>query len=112
LSRVIVAKDEPSGIVWSGISDTTGASLIALTVKAAWSEFASNPGSVAVNVIASDPNQSMSGIVIVAILEPSMETVSSVFPAYPQDISESKLSISSTYVLRSIVAKVDPSSIV
>ena len=75
-----MAKLEPSVIAWLGISATTGASLTALTVNVAGSLSARSPGSVAVNVIVSAPFQSASGVVIVAIREASMLTVSSVLP--------------------------------
>ena len=48
------------------MSVTTGASLTAVTVKVAGSEAKSRPGSVAVNVMVSEPFQSAFGIVIVA----------------------------------------------
>jgi len=70
--------------------------LTALAVNEAGSESESKPGSVAVKVIISEPNQSTLGVVIVAILEPSIETVRSVFPEYVHDISESGLSMSAT----------------
>ena len=62
------------------MSETTGASLTAVTVKLAASSANRAPGSVALKVIVSDPFHSASGIVIVATRLPSMLTERSVLP--------------------------------
>ncbi len=62
------------------MSETTGASLIGVTLKVAPFELASRLGSVAVKVISSAPFQSSDGIVIVAIRLISIETLRSVLP--------------------------------
>ncbi len=92
----MVVKREPSLMVWLGMSETTGASLTLVTVKVAGSLSDNRPGSVAVNVIVSEPNQSAFGIVIVATRLISMLTVNSVLPEKVQFISESRLSTSET----------------
>ena len=91
------------------MSETTGASLTAVTVNVAGSESASRPGSVAVNVIVSDPLHSLPGVVIVAT-RAVMSTVSSVFPLYVQVISASVLSTSLTKSSRLTVVKLAPSA--
>ena len=80
MSRGIVVKVDPSDTDWSGMSDTTGALLTALTVKTARSDEFKRPGSVAVKVIVSLPFQVADGIVIVATREASILTVKDVVP--------------------------------
>ena len=67
-------------MVWPGISATTGASLTGVIVNVAGSEVDEQPGSVAVNVIVSEPFQSAFGAVIVATRFASIDTVNSVLP--------------------------------
>jgi len=74
LSSAIVVNDDPSAIVWLGISATTGASLTADTVNVAGSLSVRGP-SLAVKVIVSLPDQLILGIEIVAILL-TIDTVS------------------------------------
>ncbi|MCG3204103.1 MAG: hypothetical protein KCHDKBKB_00806 [Elusimicrobia bacterium] len=77
----MVAKDEPSGMVWSGILEITGASLTAVTVKSAESEAERFPGSLTVKVMVSWPLHSASGIWIVAVCERTLiDTVTMLFP--------------------------------
>jgi len=86
---------DPSAIVWPGILPTTGASLSGVTVNVARSLSDFPPGSVAVNVMVSEPFQSAFGTLIVATLD-TMETVSALLPELVHVICVFALSTSET----------------
>jgi hypothetical protein len=95
LSNSIAVKDAPSAMLWSVMSDTTGALFTEFTVKTTESDAVNPSGSAAVNRIVSVPFHSLSLISIIAIRF-DIVTVKLDWPVAVHVISLSALSMSST----------------